>query len=79
MVVYQIGDTVIFPIAVPMIKPEVLSMLEHLPAPRTGSILHAMYLSHDGGSQGEDQLFIAALEVRRPLSIEWVGLCPLLT
>ena len=28
-----------------------------------------MYLSHDGGNQGEDQLFIATLEVRRPLSM----------
>ena len=78
VVVYQIGDPVILPVAVPMMEPEVLSMLEHLPAPRTGSILHAMYLSHDGGSQGEDQLFIAALEVRRPLGIEWVGFRPLL-
>ena len=73
VVVVQIGDPVILPVAVPMMESEVLSVLEHLPAPRTGSILHAMYLSHDGGSQGEDQLFIAALEVRRPLSIEWVG------
>ena len=76
MVVNQVGNAVILAVAVPMMKHEILPVLEHLQAPRTGSILHTMYLRHDGGSQGSDQLFIAVLEVRRPLGVEWVGCRP---
>jgi len=78
VVVNQIGNQVILTVAIPMMKHEVHPVLEHLQAPRTGSILHTMYLGHDGGSQGADLLFITVREVHRPFGVEWVGCRPLL-